>query len=92
MAEEEHDQSVQLTNNQDNEESEMNFKDMKERAEMGCNDVAAKYVHDKISETICSNRIVCGGRYRKRCQLYCANSFCPRNRLRIFWSSNVLAS
>jgi hypothetical protein len=66
-------QSVQLTNNQDNEYGEMNSKDMQERAKMGGNDVASKYMHDEI-----------GGRYRKWCQLNCANGFCLQNRLVIF--------
>jgi hypothetical protein len=40
VAEEE--QSVQVTNNQDNEEGKMNSDDMEERAEMGGNSTAAK--------------------------------------------------
>jgi hypothetical protein len=63
MAEEE--QSIQLTTNQDNEEGKMNSEDMEENAEMGGSVAAAKYVHDEISETVCSKRIVCGGKYRK---------------------------
>jgi chaperonin GroEL (HSP60 family) len=76
VAEEEQEQSVQLTSNQDNEEGEMNSEDMEERAEMGSNVVVAKNMHDETSQAVCSKRIVCGGRYRKRCQLYCANDFC----------------
>jgi hypothetical protein len=37
----------------------MNSEDMKERTEMGGNATATKYVHDKISQMIWSNRIVC---------------------------------
>lgn len=86
VVEEEQEQSVQLTNNQDNEEGEMNSENMEEHAEMGGNFAAAKYVHDEILQTVYSKRIICGGRYGKRCQLYCANGFCLRNHLRIFWS------
>jgi hypothetical protein len=79
-------QSVQLNDNQDNEEGEMNSEDMEERAEMGGNVAAAKYVHKKISQRVCSKRIVCGRRGRKQCELCYANSFCPKNHLGIFWS------
>jgi hypothetical protein len=79
----EEEQSVQLTNNKDNGEGKINSEDMEERVEMGGNAAAAKYVHDEI---FCSKRIVCGVRYRKQCQLYCANGFCLQNRLRILWS------
>ena len=49
---------------------------VEERTEMSVNAVAAKYVHDEISQMVYSKRIVCGGRYLKRCQLYSANVFC----------------
>jgi methylthioribose-1-phosphate isomerase len=73
-------QSVQLTNSQHNKKSEINSEDMEECMELGVNGAAAKYVHDKISQTICSKRIVCGGRYREWCLLYCAIGFCLQNR------------
>jgi hypothetical protein len=63
--------------NQGNEEGEIHLEDMEEREERGGNAAAAKCVHDEISHTVCSNRIVCGAGYHKRFELYCANNiFC----------------